>query len=103
MKVSIVVPLYNEKENVAPLIEAITAAMAPADYRWELILVDDGSIDGTMKILEEMQKDRPNIKVIEFRRNFGQTAAMAAGFNYAVGEVVVPMDGDLQNDPVDIP
>ena len=103
IKVSIVVPLYNEKENVSALLEAIAEGMGPVDYRWELILVDDGSTDGTVKILEEMQKGRPYMKVIEFRRNFGQTAAMAAGFNYAVGEVVVPMDGDLQNDPADIP
>jgi len=103
IKVSIVVPLYNEKENVSALVEAITEAMEPVDYRWELILVDDGSTDGTVQILEELQKGHPYMKVIEFRRNFGQTAAMAAGFNYAVGEVVVPMDGDLQNDPADIP
>jgi len=103
IKVSIVVPLYNEKENVPALLEEISAAMGPVDYRWELILVDDGSTDGTVAILEELQKGRPYMKVIEFRRNFGQTAAMAAGFNYAVGEVVVPMDGDLQNDPADVP
>jgi len=103
IKVSIVVPLYNEKENVSALLEAIGEGMAPVDYRWELILVDDGSTDGTVEILEQKQKGRPYIKVIVFRRNFGQTAAMAAGFNYAVGEVVVPMDGDLQNDPADIP
>jgi len=100
---SIVVPIYNEEENIPHLHERVTAAMAGADIDYELILVDDGSSDGSFPLLRELAERDPRVKVIRFRRNFGQTAAMAAGFGVARGRVVIPMDGDLQNDPADIP
>ena len=103
MDVSIVVPLYNEEENIPALYERVTAALAGHDFTWELILVDDGSGDHSCLILRDLAERDPRVKVIRFRRNFGQTAAMAAGFDAATGEVVIPMDGDLQNDPLDIP
>ncbi len=103
MELSIVVPIYNEEENIPHLHERVTAAMAGADIDYELILVDDGSSDGSFACLREIAERDPRVKVIRFRRNFGQTAAMAAGFGVARGRVVVPMDGDLQNDPADIP
>lgn len=103
MDLSIVVPIYNEEENIPHLHERVTAAMAGADIDYELILVDDGSSDGSFPLLRELAERDPRVKVIRFRRNFGQTAAMAAGFGVARGRVVIPMDGDLQNDPADIP
>ena len=101
--VSVVVPVYNEEENVRLLYEKITAAMKRCQKEYEIIIVDDGSKDKTLLILREIQQADSNIKVITFRGNFGQSAAMAAGFDAAKGEVVVAMDGDLQNDPDDIP
>jgi glycosyltransferase involved in cell wall biosynthesis len=101
--ISIVVPIYNEEENITVLHDAVTAALAESGLDYELILVDDGSIDGSFRLLQRVAGKDPRVKVIRFRRNFGQTAAMAAGFDAATGRVVVPMDGDLQNDPGDIP
>jgi len=98
---SIVVPVYNEAANIRPLVEAVREALPGMD--WELVLVDDGSSDDTRDriALEAATDDR--IRLIALARNFGQTAAMQAGFDYARGRVVVSMDGDLQNDPTDIP
>jgi glycosyltransferase involved in cell wall biosynthesis len=101
--VSIVVPLYNEEENIPNLYGRMVAALTGHPFTWELILVDDGSGDGSCQTLREIAAADQRVKVIRFRRNFGQTAAMAAGFDAATGEVVIPMDGDLQNDPLDIP
>jgi glycosyltransferase involved in cell wall biosynthesis len=101
--ISIVVPIYNEEENILALHESVTTALAGSGLAYELILVDDGSSDGSFPLLRGIAGKDPRVKVIRFRRNFGQTAAMAAGFNAASGRVVVPMDGDLQNDPADIP
>lgn len=103
MDLSIVVPIYNEEENICDLCSKISAAMNVTGLTYELILVDDGSVDGSFAMLKDIAAKNPLIKVIRFRRNFGQTAAMSAGFNAATGDVVVPMDGDLQNDPSDIP
>lgn len=103
MDLSIVVPIYNEEENVSALHARISAVLAGALLDYELILVDDGSVDGSFPLLKKIAAADPRVKVIRFRRNFGQTAAMAAGFDASSGEVVVPMDGDLQNDPGDIP
>lgn len=103
MDLSIVVPVYNEEESVNPLYERITAALAQVAYSYEMILVDDGSSDRSFMLLTAIAADDSRVRVIRFRRNFGQTAAMAAGFDAARGRVVVPMDGDLQNDPADIP
>jgi glycosyltransferase involved in cell wall biosynthesis len=102
-KLSVIAPLYNEEENVYPLYEAVTAALEPTGLHYEMLLVDDGSKDTTLsKAIEIAQRD-PRIKVVKFRRNCGQTAAMAAGIEFSSGEVLVTMDGDLQNDPADIP
>jgi glycosyltransferase involved in cell wall biosynthesis len=101
-ELSIVVPLYNEQESVRPLYKAITAAMAPLDVQYEIVLVDDGSRDDTARIACELAADDPRVCVVRFRRNYGQTPARAAGIETAQGDVIVTMDGDLQNDPADI-
>lgn len=104
MDLSIVVPVYNEEENIPLLYQAITAAVAPLGLAWEVILVDDGSRDGSLKALEALaERDAEHVRIIALRRNFGQTAAIAAGIDHASGDVVVLMDADLQNDPADIP
>ncbi|HEY5973320.1 MAG TPA: glycosyltransferase family 2 protein [Geobacteraceae bacterium] len=103
MDLSVVVPIFNEEENVPILYERITGALAASGLAYELILVDDGSGDSSFPLLQGLAVQDARVKVIRFRRNFGQTAAMAAGFTAATGRVVVPMDGDLQNDPSDIP
>jgi len=101
---SVVVPLYNEEDSVKPLIERIETALAGYEAPWELILVDDGSSDHTVKNIRNfLASGCDYIRLLELQRNFGQTAAMQAGIDAARGEVIVTMDGDLQNDPVDIP
>ncbi len=101
--ISVVVPVYNEKDNVKLLYEKIKDVMLKNGYEHEIIFVDDGSTDETFDVLKEIVEQDKQFKVIRFRRNFGQTAAMAAGFDYAHGDIIVSMDGDLQNDPEDIP
>ena len=104
MDLSLVVPIYNEEENLPLLHEAVVAAIAPLGLEWELVLVDDGSRDHSLRVLEELaQRDPLHIRVVELRRNFGQTAAIAAGIDYSCGEIIVLLDADLQNDPQDIP
>ncbi len=103
MDLSIIVPIYNEEENIAELHAGISAALAGLPLEYEVILVDDGSMDNSFHLLKEIARQDMKVKVIRLRRNFGQTAAMAAGFDAATGRVLVPMDGDLQNDPADIP
>ena len=104
MSLSIVIPVYNEVESLPILHEKIHAALDAIPADWEIIYVDDGSSDGSVELLQELAAgDRAHTSMILFRRNFGQTAAMAAGFEHARGDVVVPMDADLQNDPADIP
>jgi len=100
--ISVVVPLYNEQESVAPLVAAVREALA-STTSWELVLVDDGSRDATAAVAAEAAADDPRVRLIRLARNYGQTQAMQAGFDSACGEVVVSMDGDLQNDPRDIP
>ncbi len=102
-KISLVIPVYNEEDNVFPLYEKITEALDPIGIRWELILVDDGSRDQSMERMKELVQKDERVKVLELRRNYGQTAAMAAGFDEARGEFIVTLDADLQNDPADIP
>jgi glycosyltransferase involved in cell wall biosynthesis len=102
-KVSIVVPLYNEEESIGLLYDAITEAIADKFQDHEIIFVDDGSHDATFQIANNLALEDPNLKVLKFRRNYGQTPAMAAGIDHAVGDIIVTMDGDLQNDPKDIP
>ncbi len=101
--ISIVVPLYNEEESVPLLVEKIAKAMRDRKYKWELVAVNDGSRDGTEAELVKLEKVYPELKAVYLRRNYGQTAAMQAGFDTAVGDVIVTLDGDLQNDPKDIP
>lgn len=100
---SIIVPVFNEQDNVAPLYEKITAAMAGSPGTYEIIVVNDGSFDQTEQRLAAISRADARFKVVNFRRNFGQTAAMMAGIDYASGDVIVGLDGDLQNDPADIP
>lgn len=100
-ELSVVVPLYNEEANVAPLVEAVRASLD--GYGWELVLVDDGSRDASVERAAEQCARDPRVRLVRLARNYGQTAAMQAGFDHAHGEVVVSMDGDLQNDPADIP
>lgn len=100
---SIVIPVYNEDESLRPMHAALLAALTPLGRPFECIYVDDGSRDGSFEVLRALAAEDPCVKVVRFRRNFGQTAAMAAGFEHARGEVVFPIDADLQNDPKDIP
>lgn len=100
---SVVVPIYNEAENVRPLYTAVRDVLDGLGKSCEMIFVDDGSRDGTREILAELAASDPQLRVILFRKNFGQSAAMGAGFRASRGELVVAMDGDLQNDPKDIP
>ena len=100
---SIVVPVYNEEDNLPLLYRNICDACETVHTSFEIIFVDDGSRDRTYSILEEIHTSDRRVKVIRFRKNFGQTAAMAAGFERARGTIIIRMDGDLQNDPADIP
>jgi len=102
-EVSVVVPIYNEVESLPHLIEAISSTLTQEQLNYELICVDDGSQDGSAALLKELALTTPNLRAILLRRNYGQTAAMAAGFNFARGYAIVTLDGDLQNDPADIP
>lgn len=103
MLISIVIPLLNEEENIPLLYEELDTVMQSIDGDYEILFIDDGSNDRSLELLQEIQDKDDNVVVISFRKNFGQTAAMAAGFDYARGDVIVTMDADLQNDPRDIP
>lgn len=100
--VSIIVPAYNEAESLPHLQAALLSALEALGKRWEIIYCDDGSTDDTYARMVSFTVDEPRVRVIRFRRNFGQTAAMSAGFDYARGDVIIPIDADLQNDPNDI-
>jgi len=102
-EVSLVVPIYNEVESLPQLIKAIASVLTSTQLSYELICVDDGSTDGSAQLLKEQALTYPNLRAVLLRRNYGQTAAMAAGFDYARGFAIVTLDGDLQNDPIDIP
>jgi glycosyltransferase involved in cell wall biosynthesis len=101
-ELSIVVPLYNEEDSLCPLYAAITHAVVPLGISFEIVFVDDGSRDATVRIADEIARSDPRVCLVKFRRNYGQTPAMAAGIAQASGDVIVTMDGDLQNDPADI-
>ncbi|MCI5146340.1 MAG: glycosyltransferase [Candidatus Electrothrix sp. AR3] len=103
MKLSVVIPIYNEEENINLLYEELKGVLVTLEHEHEVIFVDDGSSDTSLSLLEEIQHKDDKVVVVSFRRNFGQTAAMSAGFDYASGDVIVTMDGDMQNDPHDIP
>ncbi len=103
LRISVVVPIKDEFESLTHLVDAIAETLKSAELTYEIICVDDGSTDGTTDLLKQLARNRQDLKGVILRRNYGQTAAMAAGFRHARGEVVVTMDGDLQNDPADIP
>ena len=104
MSLSLVIPVYNEAENVKPLHQAIQQAMSKVSETWDVVYVDDGSSDDSLKLLEQIHLEDPeHTIVVALRRNFGQTAAIAAGIDYAKGDVICLLDADLQNDPDDIP
>jgi glycosyltransferase involved in cell wall biosynthesis len=105
MMLSVVIPVYNEAETLPELHQRLHKALdCQPEPCWEVIYVDDGSSDGSVEVLESIiASDMQHSRVVEFRRNFGQTAAIAAGIDHAQGDVVVLMDADLQNDPADIP
>ena len=103
MHFSVVIPIFNELDNVWPLYRQLAAVFRGQDRTYEILFVDDGSLDGTSRRLQEIATRDPHVKVVRFRRNYGQTAAMYAGIQHATGDVIVTMDGDMQNDPTDIP
>ena len=101
-EVSVVVPLLDEQDNIGPLYEQVTQTLK-GKYNYEIIFIDDGSSDNSFNILADLQKADNRMRVICFRKNFGQTSALSAGFTHAKGEIIIALDADLQNDPVDIP
>jgi len=100
---SIVVPLHNEQDNVTDLYDRLKVVMEANDGSFEIVFVDDGSHDRTFNLLREISGVDSRVTVVRLRRNFGQTSALAAGFDHARGEYIIAMDGDLQHDPADIP
>jgi glycosyltransferase involved in cell wall biosynthesis len=102
-KITVVIPLYNEEESIPHLRQQLTSALEQCGYSFEIVIVDDGSKDQSFALLRQWAEEDPRLRVVRFRRNFGQTAAFSAGFDHALGEVVITMDADLQNDPLDIP
>jgi glycosyltransferase involved in cell wall biosynthesis len=100
---SVVIPIKDERDNIAALHERLRAAVDPLRLTYEMVFVDDGSSDGSFQALSELARRDPLVKVVRLRRNFGQSAALQAGIDWSLGDVVVTMDGDLQNDPADIP
>ena len=103
LRISVVIPLFNEEECIHHLYDRLNAALQAYGESFEIIFVDDGSTDSTFQHLQEIRENDPRVRLIKFRKNYGQTPAMSAGFDHAQGEVIVCMDGDLQNDPADIP
>jgi dolichol-phosphate mannosyltransferase len=103
IKYSVVIPLKNEEENVLDLIQELEPVMSAMQEPWELICVEDGSTDRTLEILKNISKDKNYLRILTFKRNYGQSSAFDAGFKHAKGEFVITMDGDRQNDPADIP
>jgi len=103
VELSVTVPVYNEEENVRALVAGLAAVLRPLERSFELVVVDDGSSDETVSVLRGLLEDIPELRVVELSRNFGQTLALQAALDIARGEIIVTMDGDLQNDPADIP
>jgi len=100
---SLVIPVYNERENLSPLLAEISGALNGAGRSYEVVAVDDGSTDGSLETLKTLKREHPELHIVSFERNAGQTAAFAAGFRAARGRFVVTLDADLQNDPADVP
>ncbi len=103
MKISVVIPCFNERDNIEPLYREIKKVADPLLPDYEIIYIDDGSSDGSFEAMKELAESDRRVKAVEFKKNFGQTAALSAGFDLAEGEVIISLDGDLQNDPADIP
>ena len=103
LELSIVIPVFNERDNLRPLYERLKEALKPWNTNSEILFIDDGSIDGSTQELRDLDQSDPTVQVLEFVRNFGQTAAISAGFNHAKGRIIISLDADLQNDPRDIP
>lgn len=103
LDLSVVIPIYNERENLVPLEEKLNDALTSLGLDYEVILVDDGSRDGSAELIVKLQKHNPRLRLIRLTKNFGQSAAFMAGFRNANGKIIVTMDADLQNDPADIP
>jgi glycosyltransferase involved in cell wall biosynthesis len=103
MNLSVIIPIKDERDNLRPLHDRLHQALDPLDTAYELIFVDDGSTDGSYAVLEELAAGDPHLKVVRLRRNFGQTPALQAGIDFSSGAILVTLDGDLQNDPLDIP
>ena len=101
--ISVVIPFYNEEDNIEPLYEQLTGVLGSSNYDFEIIFVDDGSTDKTYENMLKIRAMDELVKLIKFRKNFGQSAALKAGFDHTKGDIVISMDGDLQNDPDDIP
>src|SRR6478609_5776326 len=101
--ISVIVPIYNERESIAPLCEGLFGVLDGIGRRFEVICINDGSTDGSIEALQQIAKQRNELRVANFRRNYGQTAAIMAGIDYASGGIIVSIDADLQNDPRDIP
>jgi glycosyltransferase involved in cell wall biosynthesis len=101
--ISVVIPLHNEERSIALLYEELQAALDPLEEQWEAVFVDDGSVDGSFAALTRLYEKHDNVRVVRLRRNFGKAAALATGFGQAHGDVVVTIDGDLQDDPAEIP
>jgi glycosyltransferase involved in cell wall biosynthesis len=103
LDISVVLPVYNEAGSLPSLIPELTDALGQLGHSYEIIAVDDGSSDDSVPVLRRLQEQEPHLRIVQFRRNFGQTAAFAAGFDYAQGEIIITMDADGQQDPADIP
>jgi glycosyltransferase involved in cell wall biosynthesis len=101
--ISVVVPVRNEERSLGPLLDELGRALEPLGDMWEVVFVDDGSVDGSFAVLTRLHDSHPNVRVVRLRRNFGKAAALAAGFEQATGDVVVTIDGDGQDDPAEIP
>lgn len=99
---SVVIPVFNEKESLQPLYSELKQSLEALPYSWEIVFVDDGSFDGSVDVLKSIQAGDDQVGIVLFRRNFGQTAALSAGFDYARGDIIITMDADMQNDPADI-
>jgi len=103
LDLSVVIPIYNERENLVPLEEKLNETLPKLDLNYEVVFVDDGSLDGSEELIRTLKKKNPHLRLIRFTKNFGQSAAFVAGFRASRGQIIVTMDADLQNDPADIP
>lgn len=103
MDLSLVIPIHNEQENLSPLLKEIHQALGKLDIQWEILAVDDGSTDQSLKVLRSLQPTYPNLRILTFDKNYGQSSAFSAGFEHAKGRYILTLDGDGQNDPADIP